>query len=388
VTSLIALFLAPLTILTFCFAVEVFAGLRPLRRRHSSAVAGDVVIVVPAHDEEAILEARLKSLCDAAGASARILVVADNCSDSTADIARACGVEVIERADADNRGKGFALDFARRHLRGAPPDIVIVMDADCSTDRAGIDSLINACALSANPCQATYLFLPVSDASPTVQLSNFAFYVRNAVRQRGLQRLARRVHLVGTGMAFPWVLFDRPALATSNLVEDLELGLELAAAGHPPLFVPDATVWSDAATQRDTFHQRRRWEGGYLRSAARWVPRLLAQGLRDGNIRDLWAGISLLIPPFALLLILDFACLFLAGLATRISGASDWPVMMAAGALLTASFGLILAWVTGGSRFVSAASLAKAPLYVFWKLPLYLGLARRGAPKEWLRTGR
>ena len=46
-----------------------------------------------------------------------------------------------------------------------------------------------------------------------VQLSSFAFLVKNLVRQRGLQRIAGKVHLTGTGMALPWRLFDQADLA-------------------------------------------------------------------------------------------------------------------------------------------------------------------------------
>jgi hypothetical protein len=49
---------------------------------------------------------------------------------------------------------------------------------------------------------------------------------------------------------------------------------------------------------------------------------------------------------------------------------------------------LVCALAAGGSRFITLAGLCRAPLYVVWKLPMYLDLARRGAPKEWQRTGR
>ena len=71
--------------------------------------------------------------------------MADNCTDATADIARSVGVEVIERIEPDRRGKGFALDFAREHLERAPPQVVIVIDADCATDSESLARLISRC---------------------------------------------------------------------------------------------------------------------------------------------------------------------------------------------------------------------------------------------------
>lgn len=388
-TLLIALIIALPSLLTFCFALEVFIGLRSgPRRKVASPDASQFVIVIPAHNEEAGLGTRLADLAQSVGERGQILVVADNCTDATADVARRRHVKVIERCDPTKRGKGFALDFARQYLRNDPPAYVIILDADCVVEKAAINNLIADCAIANRPCQSKYLMRPDQNTTPNVQLSNFAFYVKNAIRQRGLERLSGRANLVGTGMAFPWPLFDRSALATDNIVEDLEMGLELAASGFPPKLVDDAVVWSDAATQSNTFDQRRRWEGGYLQSAIRWAPRLLARSLRSQGVRESWAAISLLIPPFALLLSAD-AIIFVSSIfTTRFSHANPWPSLFLGASIFTAVGSLSAAWVMGGSRFVSLGALWRAPIYLLWKIPLYLGLARRGAPKEWLRTGR
>jgi cellulose synthase/poly-beta-1,6-N-acetylglucosamine synthase-like glycosyltransferase len=389
VTLIIALALAPLILLTFCFAVEVILGLWRLKLGDAPSTNDvNAVILVPAHNEEAVLHVRLAALKEASQDRARILLVADNCSDSTAEIARGLGVEVIERADAGQRGKGYALDFARHHLESAPPAVVLIVDADCTIDAGSIDRLIARCAATGSPCQATNLQAPAPDGSPTVQLSTFAFFIKNVIRQRGLYRIARRVNLLGTGMALPWSAFSRADLATGNIVEDLKLGQELAEAGHPPVFAEDATVWSKAETEQSTLSQRGRWEGGFLQNAVRVAPRLFLRNLRRGNPRGTWAAINLMIPPFALLILLDMTALGVASIAGRLSGAAAWPPVLLFGALLFAAIALILAWIVGGSRFVTLGGLARVPLYIAWKLPLYLGFARRGVPREWVRTGR
>jgi cellulose synthase/poly-beta-1,6-N-acetylglucosamine synthase-like glycosyltransferase len=389
VTCLIALILAPLILLTLCFAVELFVGLASLRRDPlPSAGVIRAVLVVPAHDEAAILESRLSALAAAAEGRARILLVADNCSDSTADIARSVGVSVVERFDAQRRGKGFALDFARQSLQADSPDVVLIVDADCAMDGESIKRLIARCAATQRPCQAVNLQSPGADASPAVQLSTFAFFIKNVVRQRALQRITGRVHLLGTGMALPWPVFAQTELATDHIVEDLKMGLELADAGHRPLFIEDAAVWSSAETERNTLAQRSRWEGGFLQNALHIGPRMLVRSLSRADARGIWDALDVLIPPFALLLTLDLAALGLSGLLSWLADAAEWPVFVLAGAVALAGVGLALAWINGGSRFVSLGGLARAPLYLLWKLPLYLGLARRGAPKEWVRTGR
>jgi cellulose synthase/poly-beta-1,6-N-acetylglucosamine synthase-like glycosyltransferase len=389
VTIILALLFAPLILLTCCFAVEVTFGLRSLALADVPQRDGlSAVIIVPAHDEEAILQQRLSALKAAASQSARVLLVADNCSDSTAAIARSLGIETIERHDLNLRGKGFALDFAKRHLETGPPDVVMIVDADCTIDAESIERLILRCAVSGNPCQATNLQAPAPEASPAVQVSTFAFFIKNVIRQRGLQRLAGRVNLLGTGMALPWEIFAKAELATGNIVEDLKLGQELAEAGHPPLFAEDATVWSRAESEKNTLSQRRRWEGGFLQNALQVGPQLLFQSVVRGDGRGVWAAISLMIPPLALLMLLNIAALLLGSFVAWFLGARPWPLLLLAGGLLLAGLALLLAWRGGGSKYVTVGGLALIPLYMLWKLPLYLGFVRHGAPKEWMRTGR
>lgn len=388
-TILLGLILIPLTLLTLALAVELFTGIRPLPETPSHRTgAVPAVIVVPAHDEAMVLQQMLAVLKEETAANIRILVVADNCLDATAKIARFCGVEVIERFDADRRGKGFALDYAKQHLRSQPPRVVVVMDADCLAAPGALKDLIGTCVATGRPSQAAYLQKPVRDGSPMLQLSTFAFFIKNVVRQRALQRIAGRVHLLGTGMALPWALFDKATLATGNIVEDLEIGLGLAAEGHPAVLVEGAAVWSDAAGERSTITQRRRWEGGYLDSAGKWAPTLLVQGLRRGSFRQVWAAISLFIPPLALLISLDLIALLAAALTYSLTGRGLMSLILLVGALILASIAIMAAWAMGGARFISLRGLAQIPLYLLWKLPLYLGLARRGAPREWMRTDR
>jgi len=369
--------------------VEVFAGLRPLAVMDlPPAPHARAVIIVPAHDEEAILHDRLTALKAAAGQEAKVLLIADNCSDSTAVIARRVGVNVLERHDQLRRGKGFALDFARQSLQRDPPDIIVVVDADCSMDRASIVRLIAQCAASGRPCQARNVQQPGPYSSAAVQLSTFAFFVKNVIRHRGLQRLAGSGQLLGTGMAFPWDVFQKADIANDEIVEDLKLSLELSRQGHGVMFVEQARVSSAAETDQNTLSQRSRWEGGFLRNAIRTGPSLLVRSLGRADWRGSWAALNLLIPPLALLVMVDIVALGLSGALTLWWGAGAWPVLLLVGLLILAGVAIMSAWQAGGSQFVTTRSLIRIPVYMLWKIPLYLGFARSGAPKEWVRTSR
>jgi cellulose synthase/poly-beta-1,6-N-acetylglucosamine synthase-like glycosyltransferase len=370
-----------LAVLTAFFVVEVLAGLPARAVRPRNGAKASAVIVVPAHDEELVIADTLRRLTEALGEGMRILVVADNCTDLTAERARMPGVEVAERNDSNLRGKGHALAFAVERLATAPPDVLVVLDADCTIDGASLRALVESAAASGRPSQAINLLQPDRTASPLVQLSTFAFMLKNLVRQRGLQRLAGRVHLTGTGMAMPFGLFRASAHVRSSIVEDLALGLDLADQGHPPQLIENAFVWSGGSSEQGTLIQRRRWEGGFLATAVRYGPKAILRG-------DIFTGLDLLVAPLALFAALNLAGLAVAAVLTLAFDSAWWPIIVQASLLAVAVLAVFLAWLREGRRFVSLGVLARVPLYILWKLPLYLGLARRGAPGEWLRTGR
>jgi cellulose synthase/poly-beta-1,6-N-acetylglucosamine synthase-like glycosyltransferase len=388
-TLFIAAILLIPTAITAFFVVEVLAGLpRGARARVIAQDRPRAAVIIPAHDEQAVLGGTLEALNAALPPNAEILVVADNCVDDTAAVARGSGVRVVERQNPEQRGKGFALDFARSVLAAAPPDVVVVIDADCAIAAESLAALVNAAAESGRPCQSINLLRASPMAPPMVQISTFAFMLKNVVRQRGLQRLAGRVHLTGTGMALPWTHFAGADLATSSIVEDIRLGFELAEADAPPQLVEQAVIWSNPATQGGTLVQRRRWEGGFLQMARRVAPAAMWRALRRLDARGVAAALDLCVPPLALLGLVDGALLAAAVVLTLVSGASWWPVLVLLGVIAGMASVVLLAWAREGRAFLTPRVLLRLPLYMLWKVPLYLGLTRRGAPAEWLRTGR
>lgn len=380
--------MAPLIVVNLTFVAEAVVGLarRPARPPLGHRVPA--AIIVPAHDEEAVLGETLKLLATAAGPNAMILVVADNCLDGTADIARQAGVSVIERNDPAARGKGHALAFARDWLRRRPPAVVIVLDADCHTDEASLRALADHCRQTNLPCQAINLLEARSSAPPMVQISTFAFLLKNLIRQRGLQRLAGGVHLTGTGMCMPWEHFDRADLATSSIVEDIRLGLELAERGARPQLVENAFVWSAPSDASGTLTQRRRWEGGYLAMARESALDTLIAGLRRKDARMVMSGLDLFIPPLALLAAVNAVALLACIVAAAVGWAGSAPAITLAIVDTLVVAAILAAWAREGRAYLTLGTLVRLPLYVMWKIPMYLGLAKLGAPSEWLQTGR
>ena len=174
------------------------------------------------------------------------MVVADNCTDDTAKIAIAAGAEVTERFDTANIGKGYALDWGIRRLSIDPPEIVIIIDADCSLAKDSLDRLAKVCAATQHCVQALYLMTAPDDFPVDYRVALFAFRVKNLVRPLGLRSLNLPCQLTGTGMAFPWDVISTIDLATDAAVEDLKLSLDLAQARIPVSFCPSAHIYSQS----------------------------------------------------------------------------------------------------------------------------------------------
>jgi cellulose synthase/poly-beta-1,6-N-acetylglucosamine synthase-like glycosyltransferase len=384
---LIALLIAaPLCVLS----IEIFAGLLPAKKRKIPPSDKSCAVLIPAHNEALGIAETLYDLKKLLPAHDRVIVVADNCSDETASIARACGAEVIERNDTNARGKGFALAFGRDYLayeKSVPPDIVIVLDADCRLSPGSLEALISACALHPNaPAQAVNLIAPALDTSPMVQISGFAMVVKNLFRSRGMQRMGGPALLTGTGMAFAWPLFANADLATGSIVEDLGLGIALTRAGHSPRLIAEAQVLSAPAPADVALIQRTRWEHGFLDILKKFALSLIWSGITRISRNDLLLGLHLCVPPLALLLLISVVTIVLLSTLT-LFGVAIAPMLVLLSVLTIALVAIFFAWIAAGHRWLSGTALLSVPFYILWKIPIYLKFIS-GAQTEWKRTPR
>lgn len=374
-------------LLVLVLLVEVVAGSGARGAPRFAEHVPPYVVLMPAHDEAGTIQATIAAVRAELPAGARLLVVADNCSDTTAPEARAAGADVIERHDPALRGKGYALAFGIRHLHSAPPAVVLILDADCTPAAGALDLLAARAAALNRPVQALNLVSAPVGSRLQLRMAAFAWAVKNQLRPLGLHRLGLPCHLMGTGMAFPWACIADAKLASSHLTEDLQLGVKFAAAGKAPIFCPQARVDSwfphDGAAQRS---QRKRWEHGHLAMIMSEALPLLLRGCRSGNGGAIALALDLFVPPLALLALL----VLVSSAATAWVLASAGPGFLAAvgcGSVLAFAAAVLLAWWRVGRSWVRWPELLSSPLYVLKKLPLYAGFVVR-RQTEWVRTGR
>lgn len=376
----------PPCLLLIVYVMEVLAGLRPLKTLHVEAGAmPSTVVLIPAHNEANGIAATVAAAQCEEDAMIKVLVVADNCNDETAVIARTAGAEVVERNDPLSRGKGFALAYGRDQLVNEPPACVVVLDADCVIEGVGIAGLAHIAVATGRAVQARNLQRPDPVASPTAQISGFAFLVKNLLRQRGMMRLGGAAALTGTGMAFPWNTFAAAPLASADLAEDLSLGMWLAQRGEAPLFLESAHVWSDPASAGALMAQRSRWERGFLSTARKRALTLFYHAIILKSRSCWWAGAHLLVPPLALLFTIAGTLLVIVTVL-GVCGASFIPAFVLLMALASATFVTTFAWARAGRAYVSGAALLRVPKYIIEKLPLYGAMFADS--DGWVRTRR
>ena len=370
--------------------VEVLAALVPARRDDDAAATAPrprVAVLVPAHDEAGGIAATVRAIGAQLGPEDRVLVVADNCSDATAEIAAANGAEVVVRNEAERRGKGYALDFGVRHLERSPPEVVVIVDADCELHPGSVDRLARSCAETKRPAQALDLMRAPAGAGLKVRIAEFAWVVKNQVRPLGCRRLGLPCQLMGTGMAFPWDVLCEAPLASGHIVEDLRLGLDLAAAGRAPVFCPGALVTSVFPSHaQGVAEQRARWEQGHVDVIVREAPRALWRSIVRARPGLAAMALDVCVPPLAFFVLLLVAQAAIDSVLWAVGGAA-LPLVLALAALAMVVAATKLAWLGFGRRIVSLAELLGAPLYILAKLPLYARFLRRGK-REWVRARR
>ncbi len=372
------------------FLAEVLACVALSARREQSAVGPypRVAVLVPAHNEISGLVYTLNDIKAQLRPEDQVLVVADNCTDDTAAVAASLGVDVIERFDQSRVGKGYALDFGIRRLSENPPGIVIVIDADCRLGEGTLATLSASCWQSGRPAQALDLMMAPQQANPNTLFAEFAWRVKNWVRPLGLKNLSLPCQLMGTGMAFTWPVIRSAEIASGRIVEDLNLGLDLAANGHPAMFCPSAVVTSRFPdTGAGARAQRQRWEHGHIHTILTVAPRFLVRALLRGDIKLLALTLDLAVPPLSLLGLLIVGLTGLTAVSALL-GFSTMPLVVMSIASAAFMLAVGLSWWQFGRDLLPLSNAHVAVFYVLGKTRVYTNLVLRRGVSHWIRADR
>ncbi|HEV2573693.1 MAG TPA: glycosyltransferase family 2 protein [Beijerinckiaceae bacterium] len=369
--------------------LQIGAALLPIRRSASVASAScpRFAILMPAHNEEAIIARVIASITSQLPPTGQLLVIADNCSDDTARVASEAGAAVVIRQDMSQVGKGYALAFGARSLQSNPPQIVVIIDADCEVMPGALEILVQHCITTGHPVQAHYAMQAPEAPSPADKMSRLAWTVKTFVRPLGSLHLGWPCQLMGSGMALPFDIVRQFDLATGHLAEDQKLGAELALADKSPLFCPNARILSRLPKgETGKREQRTRWEHGHLAIIGEFFLPLVGHALSKRSLQRLAFALDLCVPPlalFAMVLILTFGASLIWFVLTDITS----PLLVSAGALALFTSAIAGAWWRFGKEIISLHELAAGPAYCLRRIPSYIRfLVNRQV--AWVRTER
>ncbi len=399
------------------------------------------VILLPAHNEELLLGAALNGLrhLDYPQDAVSVVVIADNCTDATARIARQSGALALERFDTERIGKGYALEDTLNWLmqsgaafqpysqlaagqntnsetvpkpttrllptseeekgdaenlaaweRARQFDAVVILDADTFVSPNLLRVFANELSAGNRAVQARYDVLN-TDESWRTRLMSCALALAHVVKPLGREHLRLSDGLKGNGMCFAREVVERVPWSGESITEDIEYALRLCRVGYRIAFTPEACVWAQMPTTgAQASSQRQRWEGGRYRLLFTVAPALLRESLRTRNrlLRD--RAIELIVPPFAEMFAVP---VLLGGLCALAGAILHWRVALFAASLwglvllLQAGYLLLGMWIARMPARV-VFSLLRAPFYIVWKLSVYVVMAASRSAGGWKRTER
>lgn len=345
-------------------------------------------VIVPAHNEAMVIARTIANLrqLDWPADRFRLIVVADNCSDATASIARDAGARVIERASVDQRGKGYALAFAFEQSRAAAwADAVVVIDADAEASSNLLEAFAARIEHGANAVQAHYGVLNpfASWRTRLITIAKAAFHI---VRSRARERIGVSCGIRGNGWCVTHRLLERVPYRAFSLTEDLEYGIELGLTGVRVEYADEAHADADmVSSEQIARQQRQRWEGGRFQLIRAKTLVLLKAALARRSRVCLDLALDLLVLPLSYVALNVVVLLGLAGLATWWQPSLQPWLWLGSSCALCVMLYVLRGWQLSGIGAQGVLDLARAPGFLLWK---FLLIARRRRSAEWVRTDR
>lgn len=345
-------------------------------------------VIVPAHNEVEVLSRVLTSLAglDWPQDQREIIVVADNCTDDTAALARRLGATVMERRDPERRGKGYALDFALQSSRARRfADAVVVVDADAEVSPNLLEAIA---ARMERGAQAVQVHYGVSNASASwrTRLLTIAKASFHIVRSRARERLGLSCGIRGNGWAVTHHALVRVPYRAFSLTEDLEYGIDLGLAGFRVHYAEEASSNAEMVSgERAARKQRQRWERGRFQLIRSRTLTLLSEAARQRSWVCLDLALDLMVLPLSYV-VLNAALLTGIALVTAAWDGFQNPWTSMAAFCWVALIAYILrGWQLSGIGARGLIDLARAPFYLVWKI---LIMSSRREATEWVRTKR
>jgi cellulose synthase/poly-beta-1,6-N-acetylglucosamine synthase-like glycosyltransferase len=362
-----------------------------LRRRQSaqplSRARPRILFVVPAHDEELMIQDCVRSLLamDYPADARHLVVVADNCSDATARLVRELGVECMERVDTQFPGKPRAIAWALAAVDLTKWDACVIVDADSVVARDFAIGLARLAPLNDIVFQPNNLVVNEFESWLT-RLGGLLGRCRFEVTFP-LKESAGLNFPIGNGMGIGTNLLLRDGWRSYSIAEDSALYEIYTEAGTPIRLARHANIYSqESRSLGEGATQRRRWLGGriqILREMAGKILRSRNIGLRQKL--DIFIELGLTSPVLNLMIALGIVALALIG----VGGVGGRLIAAAAAFSLT---GIVLTTMVAIARHPQPGRTVLAfvmlPTYAVWRFFVFVSTVLTLNDTTWRRSSR
>lgn len=348
-------------------------------------------IVVPAHNEEKIIAKTIYSLSGLIYPKKNydVFVIADNCTDNTAKLARSLGANVLERFNKKKKGKGYALRWAfDKLLEEKEYDAVIVVDADSLISGNYLEVMNYYLENNSRVIQSSDLVLPQPE-NWSIESTRIGFMLYNYVKPLGRKVLNLNMGLRGNGMCFRSDVLKEVPWQAWSLTEDVEYGLILLLNGIRIDFAPEATVLAQMPVEpKNAESQRSRWEIGRFQIIHKYTFKFLFLAIKKRSASFFDVFVDLVTPPFVNMMLLVVVLFFTAMLLWSMGFVSlihfvMWGILVAVGVAY-----LFIGLYVGGADKNLYKSLMHLPVYIYWKLKVYGRVLKKGKESKWIKTER
>lgn len=291
-------------LMTIYFFIIGFCGMWRKREKKILTPRKTFAVIVAAHNESAVIGHLVKNLKELNYPQELydIYVIADNCSDNTAEIASEAGAIVCERTHETKKSKGFALEwmFERLFKMEKKYDAVAIFDADNLVHPQFLMEMNNRLCKGDRIIQG---YLDAKNPYDTWVAGTFAiaFWVIDHISHLAKTNIGLSAVLGGTGMCITTDVLEKYGWRATCLTEDMEFTMKSLAEGIRTAWAHDAIVYDEKPlTFKQSWNQRKRWAQGQFDVAHRFIPKMLVEGFRRRDIR-IWDGCIYLLQPHFLM---------------------------------------------------------------------------------------
>ena len=301
--------MVPLQVIILLFTLYYFfIGFCGMWRRKENKILTpkkNFAVIIAAHNESAVIGQLLQNLqsLDYPKTLYDVFVIADNCDDNTAEIARGYGSIVCERTHPTKKSKGFAMEwmFERLFKMEKKYDAVVVFDADNLVHPRFLMEMNNRLSKGDRIIQG---YLDAKNPYDTWVAGTFAiaFWVIDHISHLAKTNIGLSAVLGGTGMCITTDVLERYGWRATCLTEDMEFTMKSLAEGIKTTWAHDAIVYDEKPlTFMQSWRQRKRWAQGQFDVAHRYIPKMLREGIKRRDIRILDGCLYLLQPHFLMI---------------------------------------------------------------------------------------